>query len=98
MGYNSTTISINCDILVTKGNSTCKRGTTLSGRCDTAPPAVTAAINAMIHQALHAWQNQMEKYCAMRNGCFLVESPWWRPPHEAPKRSWGIVREYDDEL
>jgi len=52
----------------------------------------------MIHQALHAWQNQMEKYCAMRNGCFLVESPWWRPPHEAPKRSWGIVREYDDEL
>ena len=25
-------ISINCDILVTKGNSTCKRGTTLSGR------------------------------------------------------------------
>ena len=63
-----------------------------------APPAVTAAINAMIHQALHAWQNQMEKYCAMRNGCFLVESPWWRPPHEAPKRSWGIVREYDDEL
>ena len=69
-----------------------------SHACDTAPPAVTAAINAMIHQALHAWQNQMEKYCAMRNGCSLVESPWWRPPHEAPKRSWGIVREYDDEL
>lgn len=67
-----------------------------SHACDTAPPAAAAAINAMIHKALHAWQSQVEKYCLTRNGYCLLPTFHLHWPCKCLCCSWGIVRQYDD--